>query len=186
MAQGLTEELDAAAQELRRLDQGELAEHLRDVAAEIDLGGPERPDDVSGRDAATARRVLDFAGRAAGLLKKMPARRAGLAGVAIDIAVSVGEIALDVAIDQQVEQAKLAIRGEYLERAESRAELLRGWFEEAQAETTQQALTRCAAIEDELFASLSGLREGLEHLAGTRRALDDHISAELRAGYETD
>lgn len=184
LADGIGEELQAAAQELRRLDQGELAEHLRNVAEGLDSAGPERPTDINPADAATAQRVLEFAGRAAGILSKVPHRRAGTAGAVMGIAVEVGAIVLDAKIDQEIEAAKLEIRREYLQRADERAELFRAWAEQTQGDTTQQALSRCAAIEDQLFASLSGLREALEHMAGARRMLDDHISAELRAGYE--
>ena len=58
LADGIGEELQAAGQELQRLDQGELAEHLRDVAQGLDSAGPGRPTDINPGDAATAQRVL--------------------------------------------------------------------------------------------------------------------------------
>lgn len=186
LVDGVGEEVETAADEMRRLDQGDLAEHLREVAAGMEAEGPARPEGFSARDGATAQRVLEFAGRAASVLRNIPHKRIGPAGAVADVALEIGQILLEAKVEQEFEAAKVAIRREYLRRSEERAERFREWFEEAKAETTQEALSRCAAVEDDLFASLTNLREGLERLAGARRSVDDHISAELRAGYDAD
>jgi hypothetical protein len=181
----LADELEKTTRELSRIGQGELAEYLRELSAAPGPGQLEQPDGPDVRDVEAARRVLRFADSATDLLGGATLKRIPLKPVA-DAAVGIGEVVVDSTERRLVDEAKVQLRADYLERASDASARWEDWFDEVREETTAPARSRCDLLERELFQSLSALREDLERLSDGRRRLDAYISEAMRAGYEPD
>jgi hypothetical protein len=178
--------LEEASAELQRLQAGPLAETLKDYAANITGAGFDAPGGIDPVAGETAEKLLEAAQRAAKLLRGVKPLVKGKAvplAPIVTVLLEGADWELERRRSNAAAEARETVRAAYSERAEEAIDNWEQDLDETRDETTRSALTRADQVEQDLFEQLTSVREQMEQLARSRRALDAFVTEAIAAGY---